>query len=98
MRTVGRPSPLRARRLLRGWSLYELQLATGIQEAELSLIERGRAPLKNSRLVRLATAYQTNADRLAAEQDRWLQQSRAGGERRPVRAIAPINDRAGGTP
>jgi transcriptional regulator with XRE-family HTH domain len=76
MRTPGRPSPLRARRLLRGWTLYELQCATGIQEPELSRIERGRVLLKNSVLLRLAAAYATSADRLADEQARWLQRSR----------------------
>jgi transcriptional regulator with XRE-family HTH domain len=67
---------------LRGWTLYELQLATGIQEPELSRIERGRVALKTRALFRLATAYQTDADRLAAEQERWLQRSRASVERR----------------
>src|SRR4029453_19116250 len=66
-----RPSPLRARRLLRGWRLNDLERATGIADTVLSRLERGEHPLLGSWLRRLAAIYDTRADVLAAEHERW---------------------------
>lgn len=67
-----RPSPLRARRLLRGLRLRDVQRDTGIPDSALSQLERGEMPLLGRRLAALARLYQTPADRLADEMRRWL--------------------------
>jgi transcriptional regulator with XRE-family HTH domain len=66
-----RPSPLRARRLLRGMRLRDLSLATGLADALLSALERGEHPLRGRALRVLASYYVTTADGLRAEMERW---------------------------
>jgi transcriptional regulator with XRE-family HTH domain len=66
-----RPSPLRARRLLRGLRLRDVERATGIADTVLSRLERGEAVLLGPRLRRLAQFYATPAGPLADEMRRW---------------------------
>ena len=66
-----RPSPLRARRLLRGERLLDVARATGLHETYVSLLERGERPLHGRPLVRLADHYRTAAAQLVAEMERW---------------------------
>ena len=69
-----RPSPLRARRLLRGLRLRDVENATGVRDTTLSELERGETPLIGYRLARLADFYATDPHRLRDEMDRWRAQ------------------------
>jgi transcriptional regulator with XRE-family HTH domain len=69
--TPPRPSPLRARRLLRGLRLRDVERAIGIADTALSALERGEAKLLGTRLRRLAEFYQTPPARLADEMRAW---------------------------
>jgi transcriptional regulator with XRE-family HTH domain len=71
MTTSMRPSPLRARRLLRGWRLRDLSRETQIEQTTLSLIERADLPLRGRWLAQLARVYHTPGDTLRAEMERW---------------------------
>jgi transcriptional regulator with XRE-family HTH domain len=66
-----RPSPLRARRLLRGARLYDVATALGVHETMVSLLERGQRRLTPALLARFAEYYSTPAARLREEMDRW---------------------------
>jgi transcriptional regulator with XRE-family HTH domain len=72
-----RPSPLRARRLLRGLRLRDLENATGIADTMLSALERGEEKLIGPRLRRLAAFYATPPARLVDEMRAWA--ARTGG-------------------
>jgi transcriptional regulator with XRE-family HTH domain len=72
-----RPSPLRARRVLRGLRLRDVENATGIADTMLSALERGEAKLLGPRLRRLAAFYATPAARLVDEMRAWA--ARRGG-------------------
>src|SRR5262245_32381548 len=76
--SVNRPSPLRARRFLRGLRLRDLSNATCVPDAVLSLVERGEIPLRGRVLHQLAHFYSTPAETLSGEMARWY--SRRGGE------------------
>ena len=67
-----RPSPLRVRRLLRGSRLRDVAGATGLPDVYISQAERGERVLAGRPLLALAAYYQTPADRLTAEMERWL--------------------------
>src|SRR4029453_10996093 len=87
MRTRSRPSPLRARRLLRGWTLRDLERATGISGSTLGLGERGELPLRGAVAQQLARVYATPLARLREEMTRWeaaagVPAARGGGWRR----------------
>lgn len=71
MTTAMRPSPLRARRLLRGWRLRDLARLTGVHEQQLSLLERAELPLRGRWLGELARVYSTPGDTLRGEMARW---------------------------
>jgi transcriptional regulator with XRE-family HTH domain len=71
LRQRERPSPLRARRLLRGQRLYDVGAAIGAHQTMISLVERGQRPLTPPLLARLATYYKTPASRLRDEMARW---------------------------
>ena len=68
---IVRPSPLRCRRLLRGWRLRDVQRLTRIPDCTLSEIERGEMPLRGRFLHRLATLYATPSQQLLDEMARW---------------------------
>jgi transcriptional regulator with XRE-family HTH domain len=70
-----RPSPLRARRLLRGLRLRDLANDVDLHETTLSEVERGDTPLRGRVLHRLAAYYQTPSDRLLLEHERWQQRA-----------------------
>jgi transcriptional regulator with XRE-family HTH domain len=76
-----RPSPLRARRVLRGLRLRDVENATGIADTMLSALERGEAKLLGPRLRRLAAFYATPAARLVDEMRAWA--ARNDGRRLP---------------
>jgi transcriptional regulator with XRE-family HTH domain len=84
-----RPSPLRARRLLRGETLFYVARALEIHETTLSLLERGQRPLLPYMLKKLGALYQTEPSRLASEMARWVAQ---GGERPGTEAPPPSPD------
>src|SRR4029453_16634406 len=73
-----RPSPLRARRLLRGLRLRDVERAIGIPDTVLSALERGEAKLLGPRLRRLATFYATPPARLVDEMRCWLRRKGEG--------------------
>ena len=75
---MDRPSPLRARRLLRGLRLRDVERATGIADTVVSRLERGEAKLLGPRLRRLAEFYQTPPARLADEMRAWTDRPDAG--------------------
>ena len=77
---AGRPSPLRARRCLRGQRLIDVAAATGLHAVTLSQLERGERPLTGRSLQLLAKAYATPPERLSLEMTRWLTQDGAGEE------------------
>jgi transcriptional regulator with XRE-family HTH domain len=81
-----RPSPLRARRLLRGARLYDVAQALGVHETTVSLLERGQRALTPQLLGALAAYYATPAAQLRAEMERW----------RAVRADHPAGPPPGG--
>jgi len=70
-RGTERPSPLRARRLLRGLRLRDVELATGIPDTTVSRLERGELSLIGRRLVRLAAFYATPPKAIRDEMDRY---------------------------
>ena len=61
------PSPLRLRRLALGLRLRDVDLATGVRNAVLSGIERGRRPLPPRVLHVIAEFYNVPPGTLAAE-------------------------------
>ena len=71
---AGRPSPLRARRCLRGQRLIDVAAATGLHAVTLSQLERGTLPLTGRSLQLLAQLYATAPERLTLEMARWLSQ------------------------
>jgi transcriptional regulator with XRE-family HTH domain len=75
---IVRPSPLRCRRLLRGWRLRDVQRLTRISDCTLSEIERGEVPLRGRALHQLATLYATPSQRLLDEMARWSVRELAG--------------------
>jgi transcriptional regulator with XRE-family HTH domain len=89
---TSRPSPLRARRLLRGETLFYVARALEISEPLLSLLERGQRRLSPPTLEKFAALYQTDPSRLQAEMQRWCA---AGGER-PTSAPLPPTPPPGG--
>jgi hypothetical protein len=66
-----RPSPLRARRFLRGERLRDTAAATLLPEQYVSQAERGERDLAGRVLHALAIHYQTEATVLVAEMARW---------------------------
>jgi hypothetical protein len=76
---TGRPSPLRARRCLRGARLVDVSAATGLHPVWLSQVERGERPLTGRSLRLLAELYGTAPERLALEMQRWARELGAGG-------------------
>jgi transcriptional regulator with XRE-family HTH domain len=76
-----RPSPLRARRILRGKRLLDVARAIGISETVLSRLERGEARLVGPVLRNLARFYSTPPTRLVDEMRTWA--ARAGGAAEP---------------
>jgi transcriptional regulator with XRE-family HTH domain len=81
MTTSMRPSPLRARRLLRGWRLRDLARQTGIHDMTLSLLERAELPLRGRWVTELARIYHTPVETLRGEMARWV------AETQPDRAV-----------
>ncbi len=79
--TLTRPSPLRARRLLRGERLRDVARATGLHETYISLAERGDRVLGGRLLVRLAEHYATPAEVLVLEMRRWASRESEAGRR-----------------
>jgi transcriptional regulator with XRE-family HTH domain len=77
-----RPSPLRARRILRGQRLVDVARATGIADSTLSRLERGEARLVGPVLHELARVYATSPSRLLDEMRAWA--ARAGGAGLPA--------------
>ena len=71
LRQRERPSPLRARRLLRGERLYDVGAAIDAHPTLISQVERGLRELTPRLVARLAVYYATPAARLLAEMDRW---------------------------
>ena len=69
------PSPLRARRLLRGLRLKDVEQVTGIPDTTLSKLVRGEIPLLGLRLRKLADLYETPADILTREMSRFTGQA-----------------------
>ncbi len=47
-----------------GWSQYDLELASGISQSRLSLLERGIRPMSAEDLETLAQAFSVTPDRL----------------------------------
>jgi transcriptional regulator with XRE-family HTH domain len=82
-----RPSPLRARRLLRGLRLRDVERATGIADTVVSRLERGEAKLLGPRLRRIAEFYATPPTRLTDEMREWARRG-GGSERRPTPLIS----------
>ncbi len=72
-----RPSPLRARRLLRGLRLRDVGRAADVPDTTLSRLERGELPLIGPWLRKLAAFYATPPDALRREMERFA----AGAER-----------------
>jgi transcriptional regulator with XRE-family HTH domain len=68
---TSRPSPLRARRLLRGQRLADVARALRVHATLISLIERGERSFTLCMLNRFAAYYRTPPQRLQAEMDRW---------------------------
>ncbi len=69
---IDRPSPLRARRLLSGHRLRDLELATRIPSTTLSRLERGELRLIGEQLAEIASFYRMSADVLREEMDRFF--------------------------
>jgi len=65
------PSPLRARRLLRGLRLRDVERGTGIPDTTVSRLERGELPLVGRWLAQLAQFYATPPQALRREMERW---------------------------
>ena len=69
------PSPLRLRRVALGLRLGDVEIATGIRDAVLSGVERGRRDLRGRVLCLLADYYGVTATTLVAEHAGWLSSS-----------------------
>jgi transcriptional regulator with XRE-family HTH domain len=82
-----RPSPLRARRILRGKRLRDVAHAIGTTDSALSRLERGEARLVGPVLRELARFYATSPSRLVDEMRAWTE--RAAGRARDVEMAAP---------
>jgi hypothetical protein len=72
-----RPSPLRARRLLRGLRLRDVEKATDIPNTTLSRLERAELPLVGYWLTRLARFYAADPSALKQEMERFSARSGA---------------------
>jgi transcriptional regulator with XRE-family HTH domain len=68
---MGRPSPLRARRLLRGGRLRDVAHAIGTTDSALSRLERGEAHLVGPVLRALARFYATPPATLVDQMRAW---------------------------
>jgi transcriptional regulator with XRE-family HTH domain len=87
-----RPSPLRARRLLRGERLRDVARAIGAHDTVVSLLERGDRPLRGRLLHALAAHYATPAAQLLAEMARWIEREQRAATARPARPMAGTED------
>jgi transcriptional regulator with XRE-family HTH domain len=67
----GRPSPLRARRLLRGQRQVDVARAIAVSPMVISMLERGEMELGAPYVARLARHYATAPEQLLAEMARW---------------------------
>ena len=57
-------SPLRAKRILKGLTLYDIWQTSGIDPARLSLVERGYKELRPDEVKKLAEALNCKPDEL----------------------------------
>jgi len=69
-----RPAPLRARRLLLGLRLRDVEKATGIPETTLSRLERGETPIVGRWLATLSRFYAVEPSALRDEMDAFYEQ------------------------
>jgi len=84
-----KPSPLRARRLLRGLVLRQVEDATGISGSMISALERAEVPLRGNRLENLARFYATPPARLVAEMRAWTAHARGRGQLHDGNLVPP---------
>jgi transcriptional regulator with XRE-family HTH domain len=92
---AARPSPLRARRLLRGLRLRDVEFATGLTAALVGALERGEFWPSPNAFAALARFYETPVARLAEEMTRWTvtETQRAERFRDALRSLADAPSR-----